>query len=126
MRNPEKLLKVGNLTIYIERGSGFMNDLFFDGPTITLYAYNGADCVRQETFLKVADEMNAVNRFLEQMDYYTLPQIRRAFSITGQPVTSEYDGNLLSGQLVPGGLTDYYNRVDDTGYFKHFLHRPMM
>ena len=72
------------------------------------------------------DEMNAVNRFLEQMDYYTLPQIRRAFSITGQPVTSEYDGNLLSGQLVPGGLTDYYKRVDDTGYFKHFLHRPMM
>lgn len=126
MNNAERLMKVGNLTIYLERGSGFLNDLFFDGPTITLYAYNGADCVKQETYLQVMDETSAVNRFMELMDYYTLPQIHRAFGIARRPIASEYNGKLLSGQLASGDPVDYFKRVDDTRFFKHFTHRPMM
>lgn len=121
-----KIMKVGNIVIYRERGDGFLDDLFFDGPTVTFFAYNGADCIKQETYLQVTDEQKAQDRFMELMDYYTLSEIHRAFRIADRTITSEYGGRLLSGKLAHCSDIDYFKRVDDTQYYKHFLRRPAM
>lgn len=118
----EKMMKIGNLTVYRESGTGFPGDLFFDGPTVTLYAINGTDIVRCETYLQVADEQFALDRFMELFDTYTLPMISAALP----EITSEYDGALLSGKIAGFSSIEYFKRIDDTRFYKHFTHRPAM
>lgn len=124
MKLMDKIMKVGNLTIYKAHGSGFADGILNDGPTLTLCAYNGADCIMQETYIQVTNEMDALDSFMLKLDYCTYPYIIRA--LNGR-VTAEYEGRLLSGMVSPLLGPDYFLRVDpDSRYYKHYTLRPTL
>ena len=119
----DKIMKVGNLTIFKKHADEF-DKLFDDGHTLTLYAYNGADCIKQETYIEFADEMDAVDDFMLKMDYCTYQFIIQA--LKGH-ITAEYNGRLLSGMVDSLMGPDYFLRVDpDSRYYKHYTLRPTL
>ena len=122
--------KIGNLTIWREDHTSFMDHLYRDGASFTLMVYNGADQVARETYYTNsyarddrAAERKAVERLMgSSFDTYTLEAIR-----AGLPkLTIEHDGRLISGRIAGFDTVDYFKRIDDTRFFKHFTHRPMM
>jgi hypothetical protein len=111
----EFICKVGNLKIYYEFASAW---------EVVLYAINGADVVARELF---AFSYFNLDRFVALMlqrnfDIYTIADIRAGLV----NIKREYNGALLSGQLAGFSSTEYFKRIDDTKYYKHFTHRPMM
>lgn len=108
-----KIIRVGNLEICGERD--------FDN-SLHLIAVNGGDIVAEEVYYG-GTVRSAVNRILlTHFDICTILDIGAAIET---PVI-EYGGNLISGQLAGFSETEYFKRIDDTDYFKHYTHRPMM
>ena len=116
-----KVEKIGNLVIYRENHTSFMDHLYRDGATFTLHAYNGADEVAHETYF-TPDVKTAVERLMVHFDTYTLEAIRAGL----EAVTIEHDGRLISGRIAGFEDVEYFKRIDDTRFFKHFTHKPMM
>ena len=109
----EKIMKVGNLTIYSEE---------YSGRSLHLIAVNGVDIVAEGVYEhctaeKAADHLLAIN-----FDIYTISDIRAGIPA---PVT-EYNGALISGKIAGFSDTEYFKRIDDTKYYKHYTHRPTM
>ena len=116
----KRIASVGNLRI-VRKDSPELDKLFGDGPTITLYAYNGLDEIMNETYYS-ADETAALEAFLLKMDYCTMPYIASHLA----DVVAEYDGALISGKIPGHTETDWFKQTDDPRFFKHFTHRPAM
>ena len=116
----KRITTVGSVRI-IRRDCPELDRLSVDGPTITLYAYNGLDEIMHETYF-TPDEMAALEAFLLHMDYCTKPYILSHL----EDVTAEYGGTLLHG-IIPGETErQYFKQTDDPRFFKHFTHRPAM
>ena len=116
----KRIATVGNLRI-VRKDRPELDRLFGDGPTITLYAYNGLDEIMNETYY-TADETAALEAFLLHMDYCTQPYIMSHL----EDVIAEYDGALLHGVIHGETERQYFKQTDDPRFFKHFTHRPAM
>ncbi len=103
--------KLGNLKFYGER----------EGAEIHVMAINGTDVVSE--IYTGGTEQNAIHHVMNtSFDSYTMMDIR-----AGIPeLTTEYNGNLVSGKIAGFDHPEYFKRIDSTEYFKHFNHRPMM
>lgn len=99
--------KVGNIEAYTEQNAK---------GDITVQLINGTDVVMSETYF-TNDAEKAVEDLFMKLDTYTEEWLRLNYLSRGLEKLSE---NLyrLNG--------DYFKRIDDTKYFKHFDHRPMM
>jgi len=108
----KQIAKIGNLAVYREDWGNMM----------TLHACNGTDEIMQESFSAFAREASALKHLMNLLDYYTLSDIRAGLAET----ISEYDGALLSGRIAGFDNVEYFKRVDDTRFYKHYTHRPVM
>lgn len=98
--------KVGNIKVYTEHHTD---------NSITVYLYNGADLVASDTYFNAREE-NAISDL---------------FSKVFDTFTEEYLWLCVSNlELIEDGLyragDDYFKRIDNTRYYKHFNHKPMM
>ena len=108
-----KIMKIGNLEICGERD--------YDN-SLHLIAVNGGDIVAEEVYYG-GTVRSAINRLLlNHFDICTIEDIRAAIA---SPVL-EYNGGLISGKIAGFSDTEYFKRIDNTEYFKHYTHRPMM
>ena len=105
---------VGNLMFYADT-EGFAPGEY------ALLAINGSDVVASSVYCCSVND--AVNRLLNvHFDTYSISDIRAAMPV----IRAEYNGALLSGLLAGFSSIEYFKRIDDTEYYKHFTHRPMM
>lgn len=111
----EMLYKVGNLKIYCEILNAF---------ELNIIAINGTDEVARESFsgFRVSPTKCAERLLNNRFDIYTLSDIRAALP----EIVSEFDGALLSGKIAGFDSLEYFKRIDDTQFYKHFTRRPMM
>ncbi len=101
--------KVGNIKVYSEQGG--TNEF-----TITFI--NGTDIVAQEMYSSAYTKNEAITHLfsvkfdthMEEWLWLNIP-------------TSDLE--VISDNLFKSG-NDYFKRIDDTRYFKHFDHKPMM
>ena len=98
-----KFKKVGNITVYYTKNSE--NDY-------TIELYNGSDCVYKEIYIN-GDLMEAVNRSLqnsldictqEVVNYIAVKRSDNTYCIIDEDEDKQ----------------DWFCRIDDTNYFKHF------
>ena len=110
-----KITKIGNLTFYGERNT-------WDDDSLTLTAVNGTDIVARETYYggTVRQAINAMLRI--NFDIVTIHDILDGIA---SPVC-EYENRLISGKIAGFSETEYFKRIDNTDYYKHFTHRPRM
>lgn len=94
--------KVGNIKVYTEKNSA---------RDITVIFINGSDVVMKEVYF-TNNESAAVADLFTKLDIYTLEWIRSNIKIT--------DLTILSENIYVAFETDYFCRIDNTKYFKHF------
>ncbi len=105
---------VGNLRFYTD-------EVGFAPGEYALLAINGADIVANGVYC--CSVKDAVNRLLNiYFDTYSISDIRAAMPV----IRAEYNGALLSGQIAGYSSIEYFKRIDDTEYYKHFTRRPKM
>lgn len=108
-----KIDKIGNLTFYAERN---------EDESISLTAINGTDIVAHTVHFS-GTVRQAINSMLRiQFDIVTIHDILDGVV---DPVF-EYDNRLISGRIAGFSSTEYFKRIDNTDYYKHFTHRPRM
>lgn len=114
-----KIEKIGNLTVFAQHSSTALGDY------TTIKLYNGADEVFSEDYVGLWTMANGlrgcINDAMLKMDYLTIEMIEHFCPV----VHREHNGNLLIGEMS-ADTKDYFKRVDDTIYYKHYTHRPMM
>lgn len=97
--------KVGNIAVYLERNAK-------DDYTVNFL--NGVDVVERKRY-KTENPHGAICDLFRHMDIFTLPWLQF---------------QLEELQEVKPGLFrsygDYFKRIDDTDFYKHFDHEPMM
>lgn len=109
--------RVGNLKLYYR-----MNDNIFGDETITIYAVNGSDIVKSDVYTGRNYKNAAEHLLYRDFDTCTLETIR-----AGLPeIISEYGGRLLYGKIAGFDRVDYFKRIDNTRFYKHFTKRPAM
>lgn len=94
--------KVGNIKVYTEKNAD---------KDITVKFYNGSDCVMSEVYF-ANKENAAIADLFRKMDIYTADWIKENMNIM--------DLTTLSENTYRTGEKDYFCRIDDTRYFKHF------
>lgn len=95
--------KVGNIKVYTEH---FADDF------IEVQLYNGSDCISSETYFD-AIEKNAIADLLSKvLDIYT-EEFLLINCITGNMVK-------ITDNTYRIGEKDYFCKIDNTRYFKHF------
>ena len=108
-----KLIKVGNLNIFGERE--------YDN-SLHLIAVNGCDIVAEEVYYGGTVQKAIDRLLLTHFDICTIQDISAAIAV---PVL-EHGGNLISGQIAGFSEPEYFKRIDNTDYFKHYTRRPTM
>lgn len=93
--------KVGNLQIYTRQNAKY---------DFTVSIYNGSDKVYSEDFFSPTEE-EAINWAMQYMDYYTVEFIHQFV----ENVIKHSDNIYCTPER-----TDWFCRVDDTHFFKHF------
>lgn len=93
--------KVGNIKVYTKNHA----------DSIEVSFYNGSDLVVKETYLNATTEKAIADLFRKSLDTYTEEWLCLNCST-----------NLvkISSNTYRGGEKDYFCRIDDTKYFKHF------
>lgn len=104
--NVKEYKTVGNIKIFYTRNSE--NDF-------TINLYNGSDCIYNEVYFSNLDY--AVRDSLQKAcDIYNLSDLRKM-----QVITKRLSENTLISITGNGtGSQDYFCRIDDTEYFKHY------
>lgn len=110
-----KIEQIGNLAIYGERNP-------WDNDSLALIAVNGTDIVARETYCS-GTIRQAINTMLRiNFDIVTIHDI---LDCIASPVF-ECESRLISGRIAGFSSTEYFKRIDNTDYYKHFTHRPRM
>lgn len=99
--------KVGNIKVYTEKNADM---------DITVEFYNGSDCVMRNTYF-TNDSKRAIEDLFIKLDTYTEEWLWLNCLTSGL--------EKLADNLYRTGK-DYFKQIDDTRFFKHFDHKPMM
>ncbi len=94
--------KVGNIQVFVRENAT---------ADISVFFYNGSDCILQETFF-TNDQNAAIERLFLQCDIVTLHWIYQ--NIPADRITR------LSLNTCKMDAQDYFCRIDDTRYFRHY------
>lgn len=94
--------KVGNITIYIEKNVD---------RSITVAFTKGTRVIMRETYF-TNNQKAAINDLFRKMDIYTVEWLWLNIDLK--------DLKQLSKNTYLAGEKDYFCRIDDTKYFKHF------
>lgn len=95
--------KVGNIRVFTEH--------FADG-SIEVNFLNGSDIVAKETYFNGKEENAVADLFSKKLDTYTEEWLWLNFLINGLVKLS--DNTYRTGEI------DWFCRIDDTRYFRHF------
>ena len=95
--------KVGNIEVYTEKNSE---------REITATLINGSDVILKEVYF-AHNESAAIDDLLRKIDIYTAEWIKENIKIT--------DVTILSENTYRAFEKDYFCRIDDTKYFKHYF-----
>lgn len=101
--------KVGNTKVYTE---------FYADNSITVFLYNGSDLVASDTYFNAIQENAISDLFSKALDIFTEEYLWINYLAAGLEKISE--------DLYKIGDNDYFSRIDNTRYYKHFNHKPMM
>lgn len=97
------LEKVGNIEVYTEH---------FEDKSIEVSFFNGSDLVARETYFNCKPNNAVADLFSKKLDTYTEEWLR---------LNCLTDGLVkLSDNTYRMGEKDWFCRIDDTRYFKHF------
>ncbi len=99
--------KVGNIQVFVRENAP---------ADISVFFYNGKDCILQETFF-TNDQNAAIERLFLQCDIVTLHWIYQ--NIPADRITR------LSLNTCKMDAQDYFCRIDDTRYFATTASPPM-
>lgn len=94
--------KVGNIKVYTEKNAE---------KDITVTFINGSDVVMNEVYF-TNNETAAIADLFTKMDIYTAEWLKENMNVM--------DLIKLSENTYRTGEKDYFCRIDDTKYFKHF------
>ncbi|MBQ6887220.1 MAG: hypothetical protein IJN54_06880 [Lachnospiraceae bacterium] len=94
--------QVGNISVYTKQ---------FADSSIEVHFYNGSDLVAKETYFGGTEEKAIANLFSRNLDTYTEEWLKDNFIM---------ELVKLSDNTYRTSDTDYFCRIDDTRYFKHF------
>lgn len=97
---------VGNIKVYTEHNTD---------NSITVYLYNGSDLVASDTYFNTREENAISDLFSKVLDIFT----EEYLWLFVDNLESIQKGLYRSGD-------DYFKCIDDTRYYKHFNHKPMM
>lgn len=100
--------KVGNIKVYTEKNTE---------RDFTVEFYNGSDLVAAETYFNGTEENAIADLFSKKLDTCTEEWLWLNLLTDGL--------EKISNDLYKLGK-DYFKRIDNTRYFKHFDHKPMM
>lgn len=92
--------KVGNYTIYTEN--------FTIDNSIAIYFYNGSDLIASDTYFNTTPEKAVADLFSKALDIYT------------ESFVHNQDLVRLSNNTFHINEKDWFCRIDDTIYFKHY------
>lgn len=95
--------KVGNIKVYTEHHTD---------NSITVFLYNGADLVTTDTYINAREENAIADLFSKKLDTYTEEWLWLNCLTDGL--------EKLSDNTYKVGLMDWFCRIDNTRYFKHF------
>lgn len=95
--------KVGNITVYTEH--------FTPDNSIEVSFLNGSDLIARETYFNTTSGKAVADLFSKVLDTYTEEWLHLNFTM--ELVKISYNTYRISDN-------DYFCRVDDTTYFKHF------
>lgn len=98
--------QLGNIKIYTKKNAD---------RDITITFMNGSDIIASEVYF-TNDERAAINDLLTKQDIYTLPYIYEFDSNVQRLSDNTYKSTLLCS----GAVADWFCRIDNTDYFKHF------
>lgn len=99
--------KVGNIKVFSEKNSE--NDY-------TIIFINGSDIVAQEVYFTCFPEKAIEDLFRKAFDIYTIGWIKNHIAI----IVFEK----ISDNTYRMGEKDYFCRIDDTRFFKHYYKSP--
>lgn len=105
--------KVGNLRFMYEQNG--RND-------ITVYAINGTDIVASEVYFNATPKRAMVRMLQHFFDTFTREDIAAALP----HYSVEYYGDLIYGKLAGFDTVEYFKRIENTDFFKHYTRRPAM
>ena len=108
-----KIMEIGNLEIC---GEWDCNN------SLHLIAVNGGDIVAEEFYYSGTVRKAIDHLLFSRFDICTIEDIRAA--IVSPSI--EYGGGLISGKIAGFSETEYFKRIDNTGYFKRYTRRPKM
>lgn len=94
---------VGNIRVYEERHAD---------NSITISFYNGSDCKAQEVFFNYTTELAIAELFMKVLDTYTEEWLWLNYLTEG--LVKVTDNTYKTSDK------DWFCRIDDTKYFKHF------
>lgn len=94
--------KVGNIKVYTEKNAE---------KDITVTFINGSDVIMSEVYF-TNNEAAAIADLFTKMDIYTAEWLKENINVM--------DLITLSKNTYRTGEKDYFCRIDDTKYFKHF------
>lgn len=94
--------KIGNIKVFTERNAG---------KDLTVTFMNASDVIMKEVCF-TNNESEAIADLLQKLDICTEEWIRKSINIM--------DLIILSKNTYRTGEKDYFCRIDDTKYFKHF------
>ena len=95
--------KVGNIKVYTER---------FTDDSIEVSFFNGSDLVARETYFNATAENAIADLFSKKLDTYTEEWLWLNCLTDGL--------EKLSDNTYKFGSIDWFCRIDNTRYFKHF------
>ena len=95
--------KVGNIKVYTEH---------FTDDSIEISFYNGSDLVARETYFNATAENAIADLFSKKLDTYTEEYLWLNCLTEGLEKLTE--------NTYKVGLMDWFCRIDNTKYFKHF------
>ena len=95
--------KVGNIKVYTER---------FTDDSIEVSFFNGSDLVARETYFNATEENAIADLFSKKLDTYTEEWLWLNCLTDGL--------EKLSDNTYKIGSMDWFCRIDNTRYFKHF------
>ena len=94
---------VGNIKVYTEH---------FTDDSIEISFFNGSDLVAKETYFNATTENAIADLFTKKLDIYTEEYLWLNCLTDGL--------EKISDNTYKVGLMDWFCRIDNTRYFKHF------